>query len=142
VLVLGAGCWVLGGEAIVRSKVPYLVTAVAGAVVAVVLLRPASGGPPIRQRGGWLVIENQSKMEWRDVSVTLNAYYRGVAPRVAAGGRLEAPLAGFTTGLGQRFDTARERIRRVEVRATDASGAPVVLDWDEQTGPPLPQEGR
>lgn len=98
--------------------------------------------PPIRQHGQWLVVENQSRMEWRDVSVTLNAYYRGVAPRLAAGARLEAPLAGFMTGLGQRFDTGREHVSRVEVRATDASGKPVVLDWDEQTGPPLPQEGK
>jgi hypothetical protein len=98
--------------------------------------------PPIRQHGAWLVVENQTKVPWQDVSVTLNAYYRGVSPRLSAGGRLEAPLAGFVTGLGQRFDTAREHIRRVEVRATDASGHPVVLDWDEQTGPPLVQEAK
>jgi hypothetical protein len=74
--------------------------------------------------------------------VTVNAYYRGVSPKLSAGGRLEAPLASFVTGLGQRFDTAREHVSRVEVRATDASGNPVVLDWDEKTGPPLVQEGR
>ena len=96
--------------------------------------------PPIRQHGSWLVIENQTKTPWRDVTVTLNAYYRGVSPALAAGGRLEAPLAGFVTGLGQRFNTAREHVRRVEVRATDAAGRPVALDWDEQTGPPLVQE--
>ena len=98
--------------------------------------------PPIRQRGAWLVIENQTKSPWKDVSVTLNAYYRGVSPALAAGGRLEAPLANFVTGLGQRFNTAREHIGRVEVRATDAAGNPVTLDWDEKTGPPLVQEGR
>ena len=96
--------------------------------------------PPIRQHGSWLVIENQTKTPWRDVTVTLNAYYRGVSPALAAGGRLEAPLAGFVTGLRQRFNTAREHVRRVEVRATDAAGRPVALDWDEQTGPPLVQE--
>ena len=96
--------------------------------------------PPIRQHGSWLVIENQTKTPWRDVTVTLNAYYRGVSPALAAGGRLEATLAGFLTGLGQRFNTAREHVRRVEVRATDAAGRPVALDWDEQTGPPLVQE--
>jgi len=98
--------------------------------------------PPIRQHGTWLVIENQTKVPWQNVSVTVNSYYRGVSPRVAAGARLEAPLAGFVTGLGQRFDTAREHVRRVEVRGTDASGKPVVLDWDEQTGPPLMQEAK
>ena len=96
--------------------------------------------PPIRLNGAWLVVENQSKMEWRDVSVTVNAYYRGVAPRLAAGGRLEAPLNGFVTGFGQRFNPARETVSRVEVRATDAAGAPVALDWDEKTGKPLAEQ--
>jgi hypothetical protein len=96
--------------------------------------------PSIRQHGSWLVIENQTKSPWRDVSVTLNSYYRGVAPALVAGGRLEAPLAGFVTGLGQRFDTSREHVSRVEVRATDAAGNPVALDWDEKTGPPLVKE--
>jgi hypothetical protein len=98
--------------------------------------------PAIRQRGAWLVVENQTKSPWTNVSVTLNAYYRGVSPTLAAGGRLEAPLGGFVTGLGQRFNAAREHISRVEVRATDAAGKPVVLDWDEKTGPPLVQEGQ
>lgn len=98
--------------------------------------------PPIRLHGSWLVVENQTKSPWQDVSVTVNAYYRGVSPRLAAGGRLEAPLAGFVTGLGQRFNTAREHVSRVEVRATDASGNPVAFDWDEHTGPPLVQEVR
>ena len=98
--------------------------------------------PPIRQNGAWLVVENQTASPWANVSVTVNAYYRGVSPKLSAGGRLEAPLASFVTGLGQRFNTAREHVSRVEVRATDASGNPVVLDWDEKTGPPLVQEGR
>jgi hypothetical protein len=93
--------------------------------------------PSIYRHGEWLVIENQTKMEWRDVTVTVNARYAGVAPRVSAGGRLEAPLAGFVSGLGQRFDPARERVARVDVRATDATGRPVVLDWDEKSGRPL-----
>jgi hypothetical protein len=96
--------------------------------------------PPIRLKGAWLVVENQTKTEWRDVSVTVNAYYKGIAPRVAPGGRLEAPLAGFVTGLGQRFNAAGERVRHVEVRATDAAGRPVALDWDEQSGQPLAEQ--
>jgi hypothetical protein len=93
--------------------------------------------PPIRLNGAWLVIENQSKIEWRNLSVTVNAYYKGVAPRVAVGGRLEAPLNGFVTGFGQRFNPARETVTHVEVRATDAAGTPVALDWDARTGTPL-----
>jgi len=120
--------------------------AVALAVLAILVVSRSGCGrsflPPIRQHGAWLVVENQTKTPWKDVSVTLNAYYRGVSPALAAGGRLEAPLASFVTGLGQRFNTAREHISRVEVRATDANGNPVVLDWDEKTGPPLVQEGQ
>jgi len=41
--------------------------------------------PPIRQRGAWLVVENQTSSAWKDVTVTLNAYYRGVSP--AAGSK-------------------------------------------------------
>jgi hypothetical protein len=96
--------------------------------------------PAIRLNGAWLVVENQTKIEWRDVSVTVNTYYKGVAPRIAPGGRLEAPLDGFVTGFGQRFNTAREKVARVEVRATDASGRPVALDWDEKSGPPLAEQ--
>ena len=96
--------------------------------------------PPIRLKGAWLVVENQTKTEWRDVSVTVNAYYKGVAPRVAPGGRLEAPLAGFVTGFGQRFNAARERVTHVEVRATDPAGRPVALDWDEKTGKPFAEQ--
>jgi hypothetical protein len=113
------------------------------AIVFAALMTPGcrrGAEPPIRLHGAWLVVENQSRIEWREVSVSLNAYYKGVAPRVAPGGRLEAPLNGFVTGFGQRFDPARERVSRVEVRATDASGTPVALDWDENTGQPLVQE--
>ena len=103
-----------------------------------------SGGPqfpPIRQRGTWIVVENQTTSPWKDVTVTINAYYRGVSRELGAGARLEAPLSGFSTGLGQRFNTMKEHISRVEVRAIDASGNPVALDWDESKDPPLVKEG-
>jgi hypothetical protein len=93
--------------------------------------------PPIRQQGAWIVVENQTKQSWRNVTVTINSYYRGGSAELAAGGRLEAPLSSFETGFGQRFNTAREHVARVEVRATDASGQPVALDWDEKTDKPL-----
>ena len=113
-----------------------------GLTAAMLLAGCRSELPPIRQRGAWLVIENQTRSPWTNVTVTLNAYYRGVSPAVSAGGRLEAPLASFVTGFGQRFNTTREHISRVEVRATDGSGQPVTLDWDEHTGPPLVQEAK
>ena len=141
--VAGRGLGEGGG---LRGSALAKTAAVALVVLAILVVSRSGCGrsflPPIRQHGTWLVVENQSKTPWKDVSVTLNAYYRGVSPALAAGGRLEAPLASFVTGLGQRFNTAREHISRVEVRATDAEGNPVVLDWDEKTGPPLVQEGQ
>jgi hypothetical protein len=113
-----------------------------GLAAALLLAGCAPELPPIRQHGSWIVVENQTASPWKDVSVTVNAYYRGVSPALSAGGRLEAPLGSFVTGLGQRFNTAREHVMSVAVRATDASGTPVVLDWDEKTGPPLVEEGK
>ena len=116
--------------------------ALAGLAAALLLTGCRAELPPIRQHGTWIVVENQTKSPWKDVSVTVNAYYRGVSPVLSPGGRLEAPLANFVTGLGQRFNTAREHVMSVEVRATDASGNAVALDWNEKTGPPLVQEGK
>jgi hypothetical protein len=87
---------------------------------------------PIRVDRGYLVVENLTHEDWRDVRVIVNAYYHGGARTLAAGGRLEGPLGSFVTGLGQRFDPSRERVREVEVRATTASGRPVALDWTNE----------
>jgi hypothetical protein len=138
---MGAGAQGAGADVLVLKVLRVL--ALGG-----LLLPMAFGGcgrqeePPIRLNGAWLVVENQSKIEWRDVSVTVNAYYKGVAPRVAPGGRLEAPLNGFVTGFGQRFNAARETVTHVAVRATDAAGTPVALDWDARTGPPIEDGNR
>jgi hypothetical protein len=115
-----------------RRAAPFAVTiAIAGACAVYLGWGRHRREPPIYVRGAWIVVENQTTTDWRDVKVTVNAYYRGVSPKLAAGGRLEAPLAGFVTGLGQRYNPARERVMRVEVRATSAAGQPVALDWDE-----------
>ena len=84
---------------------------------------------PIRVDNRQLVVENLTTEEWRDVTVTVNAYYRGGTRTLAPGGRLEGPLRDFVTGLGQRLNVGRERVWRVEVRATTAAGKPVALDW-------------
>ncbi len=119
--------------------------AVLGGCVAYAIARhyDTETSPPVRVQGAWIVVENQTKQPWKDVTVTVNAYYRGVSPTLSAGARLEAPLANFVTGLGHRFDTSRERVMRVEVRATDALGQPVALDWDENTGKAItPPQGK
>jgi hypothetical protein len=98
-------------------------------VMMITLLACGREDPPIRVSRDTLVVENQTSDEWRDVTVTVNGYYRGASKTLAPGGRLDANLGNFVTGLGQRFDTRRERVRIVEVRATDASGRAVTLEW-------------
>jgi hypothetical protein len=104
-------------------------------VVALAIVTLAAGcrskPEPIRLNGRTLVVENQTKSEWRNVSVTVNGYYRGTAGSLAAGAELDAGLSNFVTGLGQKFDPGRELVHTVEVRATDASGQPVALDWSD-----------
>jgi len=116
-----------------RTIVTLTLTAlVAGAIA--FAMRAGSHAPSasIRIEGQRLVVENQTAQAWRGVNVTINAYYRATAQTIDSGGRLEAPLANLETGLGHRFDPRREHVTRVEVRATDASGNPVSIDWDEK----------
>lgn len=84
---------------------------------------------PIRITDGTVNVENQTSREWRNVMVTVNDHFRGGAPRLAAGGRLTAPLSQFQTAFGQRFNIDRQSVFKVEVAATDASGEPVKLQW-------------
>jgi hypothetical protein len=103
---------------------------VAGLACAMALLLGCRPRPePIRVDHGRLVVENLTRQEWRDVTVTVNAYYRGGSPSLEPGGRLETPLTNFVTGFGQRFDTNREHVRRVEVRAKTPAGEPIAIDW-------------
>jgi len=125
---LGVGGWWL------RTVVTLTLTAVVAGVIAVALRSHWSGPParaPILVEGQRVVVENQTAREWRGVSVTINAYYRATKPAIEPGGRLELPLANLETWLGHRFDVGREHVSRVEVRATDASGKPVSIDWGE-----------
>jgi hypothetical protein len=117
-----------------RTVVTLALTALVAGVIAVALSSHWSGPPagaPIRVEGQRVIVENRTAQEWQGVSVTINAYYRATKPAVEPGGRLELPLANLETWLGHRFDVAREHVSRVEVRATDASGKPVSIDWGE-----------
>lgn len=85
--------------------------------------------PPITIDDHAITIDNQSRVEWRNVLVTVNDHYRGGAQSLAPGGRLTAPLGQFQTGYGQRFPWERTRVVKVEVTATDANGEAVRLQW-------------
>jgi hypothetical protein len=102
-----------------------------GAVAAtvVVLASCAPRRDPIIVGEGMVVLENQTDREWRTVVLTVNDHFRGGAPRLLPGGRLNAPLRDFQTAFGQRFDRGRQSVYKVEVTATDSTGAPVKLTW-------------
>jgi hypothetical protein len=100
-------------------------------LAAAVLLAAACSAPtdPISVRDNIVTVENRSPRDWRDVVVTVNDHFRGGAERVAARGRLTAPLSQFQTGYGQRFQLNRQAVFRIEVTATDANGEAVKLEW-------------
>ena len=83
----------------------------------------------VRVEGDTVIIENHTTQEWRKVMVTVNDHFRGGSEALAPGGRLTAPLSGFQTAFGQRFDHARQSVAKIEVAATDADGKPVALTW-------------
>jgi hypothetical protein len=107
---------------------------VAALIVAFLMSPRRVKEPPIRVDGPTLIVENQTPQEWRHVTVTVNAYYRGQTASLAPGGRIETRLGTLMTGLGQYFNPARESVRTVQVRATDAQGQAVALDWSDTQG--------
>jgi hypothetical protein len=86
--------------------------------------------PPVTLQEGIVVLENQTAREWRNVVISVNDHFRGGAPALAAGGRMTAPLSGFQTAFGQRFDRSRQSVSKIEVTATDADGSPVTVAWE------------
>ena len=95
--------------------------------------------PPIVLSEGTVVVQNQTKREWRNVIVTVNDHFRAGAASLAPGGRLLAPLGQFQTAFGQLFvdrsagpsgpTRGRQRVAKIELTATDADGKPVSLVW-------------
>jgi hypothetical protein len=108
---------------------------VAAAFTGVALYACSGRRDPIVLDEGTLVVENQSKSEWRNVVVTVNDHFRGGTPVLAAGARMTAPLTQFQTAFGQKYSRQTQSVYKVEVTATDASGAPVKLQWNGQRIP-------
>ncbi|HET7218584.1 MAG TPA: hypothetical protein VFJ02_11075 [Vicinamibacterales bacterium] len=78
---------------------------------------------------GMITVENLTDAEWRNVRITVNDHFSGGTASLLPGGRLNAPLSQFQTGLGQKFDRGRQSVYKVEVTATEPSGKPVTLKW-------------
>ena len=79
---------------------------------------------------GMVTVENQTAREWRKVRVTDNDHFSGGVDVLPPGGRLNAPLSQFQTGLGQKFDRGRQSVFKVEVTATEPDGTPVAVKWN------------
>jgi hypothetical protein len=85
---------------------------------------------PISVEDNVVSIQNQTSRDWRNVVVTVNDHFRGGTPALAAGSRMAAPLSQFQTAFGQRYDSARQAVFKIEVAATDANGEAVKLELD------------
>ena len=85
---------------------------------------------PITVSENVVSVQNQTTRDWRNVIVTVNDHFRGGTAKLAAGGRMTAPLSQFQTAFGQRYDVARQHVFKVEVTASDANGEPVNLVLD------------
>ena len=112
-------CWAPGRGLLLAGFVTVLATA-------------ACEGPrdSIIVDEGMVMVENQTPREWRKVRVTVNDHFSGGVDVLLPGGRLNAPLSQFQTGLGQKFDRGRQSVFKVEVTATEPDGTPVTLKWD------------
>ena len=84
---------------------------------------------PIVVEEGSVVVQNLTGDDWKKVVVVVNDHYTGGTPFLAAGGRLNAPLSQFQTGLGYKYDRGRMSVFKVEVTATDTDGKPVRILW-------------
>jgi hypothetical protein len=110
-----------------------MVTRAYGAA-ALLLVAAACAAPPdpITVAENMVVVRNLTSRDWRNVVVTVNDHFRGGAARLAAGGRLTAPLSQFQTGFGQRYDLSRQIVYKVEVTATDEKGEAVIVQWGRE----------
>lgn len=76
-----------------------------------------------------VIVLNQTRQEWHDVEIWLNDHYRVIVRSMPAGQRMRVPFDTFVAGGGQRFDSAKQVPRGVEVTARTADGTDVVLVW-------------
>ena len=108
-----------------------MLTRASGAAVLSALLCLACSPPPdpITLSENTVVVLNTTSRDWRDVRITVNDHFTGGTPRLAAGGRLTAPLREMQTAFGQHYDVTRQLVYKIEVMATDSRGDAVNLRW-------------
>ena len=105
---------------------PYLAAALL--VLACIAAACSEEQDPLTVDDNSISVLNQTKQDWKNVLIVINDHYRGGAPLLKANGRLNAPVSQFDTGFGQRWPVGTP-IRKVQVTAQAADGAPVNLSW-------------
>jgi hypothetical protein len=106
--------------------------ALIGIIGAIACSKPAA--EPLRLDRGMLTVDNQSASDWTNVEIWVNQYFRATAPVIAAHGRFQAPLNGFVSGYGQRFDFTRMQVRDLRLSAKTANGEPVDIKMKFEKG--------
>ena len=98
--------------------------------MAAALVLTACSPPPIeplKLDGNMLTVDNRSDVEWKNVEIWLNTYYRVKTDSIPAKGRFQAPLDVFVAGFGQRFEFRRMQVKDLRLNATSADGKPVEI---------------
>ena len=77
-----------------------------------------------------MIVQNQTKQEWRNVVVTVNDHFRAGAAPLAPGGRLpRRSISSRRRSVSTSIEEAQS-VAKIELAATDADGKPVSLSWD------------
>jgi hypothetical protein len=98
-------------------------------MAAALLVAGCSGPPiePLKLDGNMLTVDNRSNVEWKNVEIWLNTYYRVKTDSIPAKGRFQAPLDAFVAGFGQRFEFRRMQVKDLRLHATSPDGKPVEI---------------
>jgi hypothetical protein len=113
-----------------RERLPALRAAVwSGAIAAALVITACSPPPvePLKLDGNMLTVDNRSDVEWKNVEIWLNTYYRVKTDSIPAKGRFQAPLDAFVAGFGQRFEFRRMQVKDLRLNATSPDGKPVEI---------------
>lgn len=105
--------------------------------VLVFVAAAACSRPPIetlKLDGNLLTVTNQTSTEWTNVEIWLNRYFRATAASIPAGSRFQAPLDGFVSGYGQRFDFKRMQVKDLRLTAKLPDGKPLEIRKDFEVG--------
>ena len=113
-----------------RDRPLAVPAAIRCAVIAAALVVAGCSGPPIeplKLDGNMLTVDNRSNVEWKNVEIWLNTYYRVKTDSIPAKGRFQAPLDAFVAGFGQRFEFRRMQVKDLRLNATSSDGKPVEI---------------